>query len=191
MFSSNAKILKKEIAEESPTHLIFLDESGANLSLCRDYARILGGQRIKLPKPHARGNYFSIIGAIGLSEIKAALYGQWATNGEIFLAFIRDYLVPNLRSGDIVLMDNVNFHKSEAIQACIESVGATLWFLPPYSPDFSPIENMWSKIKSILRKLAPRTKRQFKKALATAFESITQSDLVGWFKHCGYKVTTV
>lgn len=185
------KILKKEIAKQPSSRLIFLDESGANLSLCRDYARILGGQRIKLPKPHSRGNYFSVIGAVGLTEVKAALYGQWATNGDIFLTFIRDCLTPQLQPGDIVLMDNVNFHKSEAIQACIESVGAKLWFLPPYSPDFSPIENMWSKIKSTLRKLAPRTEQQFKKAIAVAFKSITQNDLVGWFKHCGYKVTTV
>lgn len=171
------------------SRLIFLDESGANLSFCRDYARIVGGARIKLPKPHARGNYYSLISAIGLDRVKAALYRRWATNGEIFLTFIRHSLVPQLQVDDIVLMDNINFHKAPAVKEAIESVGARLLFLPPYSPDFSPIENMWSKIKSILRKVAPRTERQFKKAVAHAFKSITKNDLLGWFKHCGYQVT--
>lgn len=166
--------------------MVFLDESGANLSFCRDYARIVGGHRIKLAKPHPRGNYYSLLGAIGMDEVKAALYGQWATHGEIFVAFVRDHLAPKLKRGDIVLMDNVNFHKSEAVKQYIESTGARLWFLPPYSPDFSPIENMWSKIKSIIRKYAPRTESQFKAVMTIAFQAITQNDLVGWFKHCGY-----
>jgi len=177
------------MADKLPSRLIFLDESGANLSFCRDYARILGGERIKMPKPHARGNYYSLIGAIGLDAVKAALYGKWATNGVTFLTFIRECLVPTLETGDIVLMDNVSFHKSVGVKEAIESVGATLVLLPPYSPDFSPIENMWSKIKSILRKLAPRTEKQFKKAVSVAFSSITKKDLAGWFKHCGYSVT--
>lgn len=126
-----------------------------------------------------------------MDNVKAALYGQWATNGDIFNTFVRDNLAPNLKEGDIVLMDNVNFHKSEFVRQYIEERGAKLWFLPPYSPDFSPIENMWSKIKSILRKLAPRTEQQFKKAISIAFESITQSDIIGWYKHCGYMVTIV
>ena len=157
----NEKILKKEMAGKTSSRLIFLDESGANLSFCREYARICGGGRIKMPKPHARGNYYSLIGAIGLDEVKAAFYGKWSTNGPIFLTFVQDCLVPNLRPGDIVLMDNVSFHKAIEVEKAIQSAGAELKFLPPYSPDFSPIENMWSKIKSTLRKLAPRTERQF------------------------------
>ena len=168
------------------SRLIFLDESGANLSLCREYARIRGGDRIKMPRPHARGNYYSLISAIGLDEIKAAIYGKWATNGMIFLIFILDNLVPSLSPGDIVIMDNVNFHKSVEVEKAIVSAGATLKFLPPYSPDFSPIENMWSKIKNILRKLAPRTEKQFRKAVTIAFQSVSKSDLKGWFQHCGY-----
>lgn len=167
-----------------------MDESGVNLSFCRDYARTLGGARIKMPKPHARGNYYSLISAVGLDEVKAALYGKWAANGQIFLSFIQDCLVPNLQPHDIVLMDNINFHKSDAVKKAIESVGATLLFLPPYSPDFSPIEMMWSKTKSIFRKLAPRTDKQFKKTVTLAFQSVTKNDLAGWFQHCGYKVST-
>lgn len=132
-----------------------------------------------------------MIGAIGAENVKAALYGQWATNGDIFNTFVRDELAPSLKKGDVVLMDNVNFHKSESVRQYIEERGAKLMFLPPYSPDFSPIENMWSKIKSILRKLAPRTERQFKKAVSFAFGSITKNDIAGWYQHCGYNVTTV
>lgn len=176
------------MADELAEKLIFLDESGANLSLCREYARTLGGARIKLPKPHARGNYYSLIGALGLTGIKAAMYGKWATNGDIFLTYIQDYLAPQLKEGDIVLMDNVNFHKSTAVKECIESQGATLVFLPPYSPDLSPIENMWSKIKSVMRRLAPRTEKQFKQAVKKAFNSINPTDIIGWFEHCGYSV---
>lgn len=139
-----------------------------------------------MPKPHARGNYYSLISAVGLDDIKAALYGKWATNGMIFQEFISNCLCPNLNAGDVVIMDNVNFHRSLAVKQAIEAVGARLIFLPPYSPDFSPIENMWSKIKSILRRIAPRTDRQFKEAVTEAFKLISKKDILGWFGHCGY-----
>ena len=146
----------------------------------------MGGERIKSAVPYARGHAYSVLSAIGLDEIKASLYGEWAVNGEIFTAFIISCLVPMLKKGDIVIMDNVNFHKNKSALEAIEAVGAQVKFLPPYSPDFSPIENMWSKIKSILRKLAPRTDKAFKKAISAAFKAVTESDLQGWFQHCGY-----
>ena len=163
-----------------------MDESGAHLGFTREYARIIGGERIKFGVPYPRGHAYSLLSAVGLGNVKASLYGEWSVNGEIFLAFIEKCLVPNLKKGDIVIMDNVSFHKIAGATALIESVGATVKYLPPYSPDFSPIENMWSKLKSVLKKYAPRTPKAFNRAIRKAFESISADDLKGWFKHCGY-----
>ena len=157
--------------------------------MCRNYARAMGGNRIKMPKPFIRGSNFSIISAVGFDEVIAALYGQWATDGEIFLVFIEECLVPHLKPYHVVILDNVRFHKIDSVKAAIEKTGAILEYLPGYSPDFSPIENMWSKIKTILRKFMPRTARQFKSAIAKSFKSITQNDLQAWYNHCGYKST--
>ena len=167
-------------------NLIFIDESGANLRMECTYARSVGGQRIKMPVPHNRGPQLSMIGAISTKKVEAALYGEWATNGEIFLTFIEKELSPQLNKKHIVIMDNVKFHLQAAVAAVIESKGAKVIFLPPYSPDFSPIENMWSKIKNTLRKLAPRSLKEFKKSIQIAFKQVSKSDLINWFKHCGY-----
>lgn len=168
-------------------NLIFIDESGANLRMSSAYARAEGGERIKMPIPFEHGPQFSMIGAISVNKVEAALYGAWATNGDIFHAFIENNLLPQLKPKHTVIMDNVKFHLQARIRETIESTGAKIIFLPPYSPDLNPIENMWSKIKNTLRKLAPRTTRNFKKCIKVAFEEIVKSDLVGWFKHCGYE----
>lgn len=139
-----------------------------------------------MPVPSNRGPQFSIMGAISTKKVEAALYGEWATDGEIFLTFIEKELSPQLKKRHIVIMDNIKFHLQAAVAAAIESKGAKVIFLPPYSPDFSPIENMWSKIKNALRKLAPRTFKEFKKSIQIAFKQVGESDLINWFKHCGY-----
>lgn len=151
------------------------------------YARIAGGQRIKMPIPFDHGPQYSMIGAISMNKVEAALYGEWATNGEIFYSFVERSLLPQLKPKHTVIMDNVKFHLQARVKELIESIGAKIIFLPPYSPDFNPIENMWSKIKNTLRRLAPRTALAFKKIIRVAFEEITKSDLIEWFKHCGYK----
>jgi transposase len=127
-----------------------------------------------------------MIGAISTAGVEAAVYGEWSADGEIFLAFVKEQLVPRLTKGKIVIVDNVSFHKVVGVKEAIEETGAILFFLPPYSPDLSPIENMWSKIKSVLRKFAPRTRSQFKKVIRIAFEAVAEQDLISWFKHCGY-----
>jgi len=171
-------------------NLIFIDESGTNLSFCRGYARAIGGDRVKYACPYPRGNKYTMIGAVSVSAVEAALYGEWATNGEIFLEFVKRLLVPQLSPGKVVIVDNVNFHKVVGVKEAIEEAGARLFFLPPYSPDLSPIELMWSKIKSILKKISPRTKFQFKRAIRTAFAEVAEQDLSSWFKHCGYNIST-
>lgn len=168
-------------------NVIFIDESGANLRMSNSYARIQGEQRIKMPLPFNHGPKYSMIGAISINIVEAALDGAWATNGEIFYSFIEKSLLPQLNPKNIVIMDNVKFHLQSKIKELIESLGAKIIFLPPYSPDLNSIENMWSKIKNTLRKLAPRTPKKFKKSIRIAFEQITETDLFGWFKHCGYR----
>ncbi len=151
-----------------------------------NYARALGGERIKMPSPFNPGRRFSMIGAVCYSKILTAMYGEWSTNTEIFIEFLDNYLCPELKPFHKVVLDNVKFHKNELVKNKIEATGAEVIYLPPYSPEFSPIENMWSKIKATLRKLSARTVEEFHKAVSFAFKDINKSDLISWFKHCGY-----
>lgn len=169
-------------------NLVFIDESGANLMMDLSYARAEGGARIKMPKPHARGSTFSMIGAVTFNKVLAATYGEWSTTGEIFNTFLERCLCPKLKPYHHVLLDNISFHKSDSAIKLIENTGAKIIYLPPYSPEFSPIENMWSKVKNILRKLAARTVDDFHKGMRVAFKSISAENLSGWFNHCGYIV---
>lgn len=166
--------------------LIFLDEAGAHLAMKREYGRTMKGKRLVCSCPYFRGSKYSIISAISIREITAALYMEGSINGEIFLHYIENYLAPQLKSEDCVILDNVSFHKVKGVKELIEAVGARVVYLPPYSPDLSPIEHMWSKIKSYLRKLAARSESTFKNAMQAAFLAVQGSDLKGWYKNCGY-----
>ena len=112
-----------------------------------------------------------------------------ATNTEVFQAYVKHILLPTLKLGDIVVLDNLSAHKNQETRDLIESAGAELWFLPPYSPDLNPIEKMWSKIKSVLRTLKTRTEKALINAIAKALEAVTASDAKGWFESCGYTNT--
>ena len=170
----------------SPEKLIFLDESGANLGMSTDYARAEGGQRAVMPKPFDIGKNFSIIGAIALTEIVAMMYVVSAVDTMIFKTFAKKLLIPKLKRGQFVILDNVSFHKSQEIIDLIELTGAKVVFLPPYSPDLSPIEKMWSKIKEILKRKKPRTKADFHDAILSAIESMNDNDFEEWYDSCGY-----
>ena len=174
------------IKSKGSESLIFIDESGANLQMHPLYGRALGKERAVLTAPHHPGNQITMIGAISQHKIEASMYGKWAANTEIFTHFITHYLAPILTPCHTVIMDNVQFHKSKSVHHEIVKTGAALLFFPPYSPELNPIEEMWSKIKSILRKLQARTMRAFKKAIKVAFNSVNATDLIGWFKNAGY-----
>lgn len=150
------------------------------------YGRAYGKNRALMMAPYQHGNQMTMIGAISIKKIEAAMYGQWAANGEIFLTFIEKCLCPVLRPEHVVVMDNVGFHKTQGVEELIKSAGAKLIYLPPYSSELNPIEEMWSKIKGILRKLSARTIETFQKSIKVAYESVNQSDLMGWFRHAGY-----
>lgn len=170
--------------------MIFLDESGANLGMSTEYARAEGGERAVMPKPFNVGEKFSIIGAIALSGIVAMMYIESAVNTAIFKTFVSEILVPKLRRGQFVIFDNVGFHKSQEIIDLIKNAGAKVVFLPPYSPDLSPIEKMWSKIKEILKRKKPRKKHEFHEALLQAITSVNDEDFEEWYDACGYSLAT-
>ena len=106
----------------------------------------------------------------------------------MFCAYVKEVLVPELNEGDIVVMDNLQSHKNSYARKLIKQAGAHVWFLPPYSPDFNPIEKMWSKIKAYLRKACARSRETLYQAIADSLDTITQSDIYGWFKSCGYNI---
>lgn len=171
-----------------PANIIVLDESGSDLGQTSEYARAEKGARAKAPKPHHIGERYSIIGAISTSTIISMMYIDCAINGNIFLSFIQKLLLPKLRPGHYLVMDNINFHKQEEVLTLVESVGAKVVFLPPYSPDLSPIEKMWSKIKEIIKRKKPRTKADFHHALFSAINSVDEEDLEAWYEDCGYGI---
>jgi transposase len=154
--------------------------------MTRTYARSLVGQRAYATAPVQKGKNVTIIGAVALRGIVAFINIFGASNSLTFEAFIVRCLLPNLWEGACVIMDNASIHKEEELRPLIESVGARLEFLPPYSPDFSPIENCWSKVKSILREMEPRTYRDLVDAIQEAFKKITSRDIHSFFTHCCY-----
>lgn len=174
----------EEIRSIDVKDLIFIDESGVNIAMVRVYARAKKGQRARSAKPTKRGKNVSIIGAISVKEIVTDINLLGGIDNLTFTAFIHQKLLSKLWKGACVLMDNYSIHKGEDIEQLVASVGARVIYLPPYSPDFSPIENLWSKVKIILRTLGARTYQALELAIFTAFESVTQQDLINWFTHC-------
>ena len=171
------------------SRLVFLDESGAKTNMTRLRGRAKGGQRCVDDAPHGHWCTTTMISSIRLDGSTACMAIDGATSGEVFREYVRQVLVPTLRPGDIAVLDNLSAHKDrEAIQL-IESVGAVVRFLPPYSPDLNPIEKMWSKIKEFLRAAKARTLDTLIDAIAAALKTITAQDAKGWFASCGYMNT--
>ena len=176
----------EELAAEPTTRLVFVDESGANTKMTRLRGRALGGERVRAHIPHGRYQTSTLISAIRLEGPCAPWLFEGPMNGEMFLAWVREGLAPALRRGDVVILDNLSTHKIRGVREALEAIGARLLYLPPYSPDFNPIEPMWSKIKQILRSHAPRTDEQLLDAARTAFQSISVADCKGFFFSARY-----
>ncbi len=166
--------------------LIFLDEFGINLAMTRTHARAPVGARARVSEPFNHGSKISVISAMGVHGVYAPMTREGAFNSEVFNLYVEQLLVPVLRPGNIVLLDNVKFHYSPRAIELIEAAGARVLHLPAYSPDFNPIEECISKIKEALRSFKARTKRKLYNALAKAIALVTESDIRGWFEHCGY-----
>jgi transposase len=178
----------KTIGEVKLSDLVFIDETGVNLAMTRRYARAKKGKRAYGKCPYNRGRNVTLIGAISLKAILASFTFEGWTNQEAFLTYVTEVLVPQLWDGACVVMDNLTAHKTTAVREAIEAVGARVIFLSPYSPDFNPIENCWSKIKEYLRSCESRTYTALDKAITEAINLVTQDNLIGWFTHCCYYV---
>ena len=179
---------RERLAAGSPARLVFVDESGAHTKMARFYGRSPVGQRLVAHVPHGHYQTSTLIAGVRLSGPCAPWLFEGAMDGEMFLAWVRMGLVPTLHKGDVVILDNLATHKVAGVCQAIEGVGARRVYLPPYSPDFNPIENLWSKVKQILRSLAPRTADQLLQAAATAFAAISAADCRGFFLHAHYDI---
>ena len=168
------------------SRLKFIDESGANLGLTRTFGRAAPGERVCEATPGVSGTHYTVIASLSVQAIEATWLLEGAMTGETFDYYVAQILCPTLRKGDLVFIDNLNVHKSAHVRALIEGCGAQLDFLPPYSPDFNPIEQCWSKIKTVLRKRKARTFDELVEAMCFAFESISPKDARAWFTYCGY-----
>lgn len=152
------------------------------------YGRAPRGQRAVGSTPINYGQNLTLIGALSSGGLDALLMIEGPTDGEVFRAYTEWVLCPTLEAGDVVVMDNLGAHKVSGIREAIEGRGAKLIYLPPYSPDLSPIEPCWSKIKQALRAAGARTRRKLERAIKRALETITESDALAWFTHCGYQL---
>jgi transposase len=166
--------------------IIVIDESAAATNLLRLRGRCDKHDRLVAPVPHGHWKVLTVIAAMNVRGVLTAASVDGATTGEIFLGFVKQALAPRLKAGDVVVLDNLQAHKVKGVHEAIESAGARLLYLPPYSPDFSPIEPLWSKVKQRLRSLAARTVEALGNAITTALQTITASDCEGFFRHCGY-----
>lgn len=166
----------------------FIDESGCNIAMTRRYGRAPFGRRVADAVPKNFGSNVTILGALSCTGLDAVMTVEGATDTAVFRAYVEQVLVPTLVAEDIVVMDNLSVHKVRGIREAIEATGARLIYLPPYSPDYSPIESCWSKLKAILRRAKARTREALDEALTQAIKHISQSDAKGWFTLCGYAV---
>jgi len=154
--------------------------------MTRRYARAPKGQRAHGDAPKNWGDSVSLAAGIGLRGLVAPLVLRGSMTGDAFEAYVEQFVLPLLQPGDMLVWDNLGAHKIKRVRELVESVGASIVFLPPYSPDLNPIEMAWSKVKTILRGHAARSWEQLVDAVVAALSAITCSDIANWFRHCGY-----
>ena len=177
---------KETIKTLDVSKLVFLDESGVNINLTRRYGRAIGKERVHDYAPLNTPKSTTMLSSIRMDGTMIHKEFSGAVNREHFLDYVTNSLTPSLHSGDIVIMDNLRTHKVDGVQQTIQSVGAQVLYLPPYSPDFNPIEMLCSKIKSILRKWKARTLSQLHSSIPKAYSLISLSDIFAWFRETGY-----
>ena len=166
--------------------LKFVDESSVNLAMTRLFGRAPAGERVVGSVPQNYGPNVTMLRALGLQGLQAVMTVNGATDADVFRTYVKQVLGPTLIPGDIVVMDNLQAHKAVGVQQALARRGARLVYLPPYSPDLSPIEPCWSKLKTARRKAQARTRAALDAAIAEAMVTVSRTDTWGWFKHCGY-----
>ena len=167
--------------------LVFIDESGANITLVPQYGRAPRGERCPGRVPRNYGENLTLLSSLTLDGISSAMILDGAVDARAFRLYIKRVLVPTLRPGQLVILDNLSVHKQEAVRHAIHAAGCRVLFLPPYSPDLTPIEQAFSKIKAYLRRVEARTRVALEAALAVAIDLVTSADAAGFFRHCGYE----
>lgn len=171
-----------------PSSLVFLDESGTQTHMTRRYGRSPVGSRCVDHTPHGHWKTLTLISAIRLDGVvrEATMLYDGAMNRDTFVNYAEQCLASTLRPGDVVVMDNLSSHKDQAVEEAIEKAGATLWYLPPYSPDLNPIEKLWSKVKSWLRRVMASTHDKLMDAIADALNAVDAHECSNYFQACGY-----
>jgi transposase len=175
-------------AQIDPKRLVFVDEMGANTSLHSHYAWSKRGERAYCSVPRNRGKNTTLLASISVEDMGPSMAIVGAVDAQAFEAYLEQVLLPYLRPGQVVVMDNLSAHKGERVKELIEGAGCELLYLPPYSPDLNPIEECFSKIKSLLCKAEARTRELLLEAMGGAISSITERDVQGFFEHCGYRL---
>ena len=176
---------RQELPKLDAARRVFIDESGAKTNMTRLRGRSRRGVRLLAQAPHGHWGTTTLISSIRLNGQTAAMEVAGPSDGTVFREYVGHVLVPSLGPGDVVIMDNLQTHHDGEALRRITACGASVQFLPPYSPDFNPIEKLWSKVKNILRGLAARTQPELSKAITQAFQAITPADAQGWFFSCG------
>ena len=170
-----------------PTKLVFLDETGATTKMARLRGRSPRGERCRAAVPHGHWKTTTLVAGLRLDGLTAPMVIDGAMNGEAFTAYAETFLAPTLSPGDVVILDNLPAHKVSGARAAIERAGATLVFLPPYSPDFNPIEQAFAKLKALLRKAAVRTVQALDAAIAAALGAFTPRECANYFTNSSYE----
>ena len=168
--------------------LVFVDECGTHISMDRLRSRAPRGVRAYGKVPKNRGKNLTLIASMSLHGIGESMCIEGATDAAAFEVYVEHFLAPSLSEGQVVVMDNLGAHQPKRIRELIEARGAQMVFVPSYSPDLNPIEQAFSKIKNILRKLGGRTHEALLEAMEEALSKVTAADAAGWFHHCGYQV---
>lgn len=171
-------------------HYVFLDECGVTTDLIRRYGRCARGLRLRDYTPCGHWQTHTVIAALRLEGLTAPAVFDGPIDNPTFLAYVEQVLVPTLRPGDVVVLDNLAVHKQPDVRAAIARVGALVRFLPPYSPDFNPIELAFAKLKAFLRAMRPRTFEQVCHLIAAALDLFTPNECANFARHCGYRVAT-
>ena len=170
-----------------PERLVFIDETWASTNMARRYGRAPRGERLRVGVPHGHWKTTTFVAGLRLTGMVAPMVLDGPINGVSFQAYIDQVLVPELRPGDIVIMDNLGSHKGAGVRAAIEAAGASLLYLPPYSPDFNPIENAFSKLKALLRKAAERTVDGLWNTIGALLPAFTPQECANFFAAAGYE----
>ncbi len=169
-----------------PSKLVFIDETWAKTNMARTRGRSARGERLVAKVPHGHWQTTTLVAALARDGVRCSATVDGAVNRDVFEAFVEQVLVPSLSAGDVVVLDNLSSHKGPRVRALVEAAGATVLYLPPYSPDYNPIELAFSKLKQLMRSAAHRTMDALWRDVQRMLDLITAADAAAFIRHCGY-----